>query len=238
MSDPAPDPAPDLVIYGSAVSPFVRKVAACCIIKGAAYEIEPVNVFAPPQWFRDISPMKRIPVLRDRSIATEGVGGTIADSSAICAYIEKKHPAPALYPAAAFDHARALFLEEYADTSLAVAGGMGIFRPVFFAVSKRQEPDLDKARTTWAEQLPPIFDTLEAALDGQAFFVGGALSIADVTVACVLGQIALVAEMPLDGWPGLAAHFAAMSAHPAIAGPYAEAAANVRKALPHKVELT
>jgi glutathione S-transferase len=233
-----PDAAPDLVIYGSPVSPFVRKAAACCIIKGAEYEVEAVNVFAPPQWFRDISPMKRIPVLRDRSIATEGTGGTIADSSAICAYIEKKHPDPALYPGEAFAHARALFWEEYADTALAMAGGLGIFRPVFFAVTKGKEPDLAKARETWAEQMPAILDTLEAGLEGGAYFAGGALSIADITIACVLGQIALVAEMPLARWPALAAHYAMMSAHPAIAGPYAEAEAVIRGPLPRKVELT
>lgn len=232
------DAAPDLVIYGSPVSPFVRKVAACCILKGAAYEVEAVNVFAPPQWFRDISPMKRIPVLRDRSIAAEGTGGTIADSSAICAYIEKKHPSPALYPAAAFDHARALFWEEYADTALAATGGMGIFRPVFFAVSKGQAPDLEKAREAWATQLPPIFDVLEAGLEGSEYFAGDALSIADITIACVLGQIELVADMPLDGSPRLAAHYAMMSAHPAIAAPYAEANTVVRGPLPQKVELT
>lgn len=230
--------APDLVIYGSPVSPFVRKVAACCIIKEVAYEIAAVDVFAPPQWFRDISPMKRIPVLRDRSIAAEGAGGTIADSSAICAYIEKKHPAPAVYPTGAFDHARALFWEEFADTSLAFAGGMGIFRPIFFAAAKREEPDLAKARATWAEQMPPVFDTLEAALDGGKFLAGGALSIADITTAAVLGQIGLVAELPLDKWPRLAAHYAAMSAHPAIAAPYAEADAVIRKVLPERFDLT
>ena len=232
------DAAPDLVIYGSPVSPFVRKVAACCIIKGADFKVEAVNVFAPPQWFRDISPMKRIPVLRDRAIAAEGAGGTIADSSAICAYIEKKHPEPALYPAAAFAHARALFWEEYADTALAMAGGLGIFRPVFFAVTKGEAPDLDKARETWATQMPPIFDVLEAGLEGREYFAGDALSIADITIACVLGQIALVAEMPLDGWPRLAAHYAMMHAHPAIAAPHAEAEQAVRGPLPHKVELT
>lgn len=231
------DAAPDLVIYGSPVSPFVRKVAACCILKGAGYEVEAVNVFAPPQWFRDISPMKRIPVLRDRSIAAEGTGGTIADSSAICAYIEKKHPAPALYPAEAFAHARALFWEEYADTALAMAGGLGIFRPVFFAVTKGEAPDLEKAREAWATQLPPIFDVLEAGLAGGEYFAGDALSIADITIACVLGQIALVAEMPLEGWPRLAAHYAMMSAHPAIAAPHAEAEKVVRGPLPHKVSL-
>lgn len=119
-----------------------------------------------------------------------------------------------------------------------MAGGLGIFRPIFFAVSKGQEPDLAKARQTWAEQMPPIFDYLESALDSAEFFAGNALSIADVTIACVLGQIALVAEMPLDKWPALAEHYARMSAHPAIAAPFAEAEAVICKALPTRFDLT
>jgi len=232
------DSRPDLVIYGSPVSPFVRKVAGVCITKGVDYEVEAVNVFDPPAWFRDISPMKRIPVLRDRSVAEEGVAGTIPDSSAICAYIEKKHPAPALYPEAPMALGEALFIEEFADTSLAVAGGLGIFRPIFFAVSKGQEPGLDKARDAWANQLPPVFDVLEARLAGRAFFAGNALSIADITVAAVLMQVSLVAETPLDKWPALAAHFAAMQSLPAIAEPYAAAETIIRKALPTRFDLT
>ena len=213
---PLPEARPDLVIYGSPISPFVRKVAGLCIAKDVDYEVEAVNVFDPPAWFRDISPMKRIPVLRDRSVAEEGVAGTIPDSSAICAYIEKKHPAPALYPQEPMAYAEALFIEEFADTSLAMAGGLGIFRPIFFAISKGEAP----------------------GLDGRAFFAGDALSIADITVACVLMQISLVAETPLDRWPGLAAHFAAMQALPAIAQPYAVAEKIVRKALPTPFDLT
>jgi glutathione S-transferase len=232
------DTRPDLVIYGSPVSPFVRKVAGVSIAKGVPHEVEAVNIFAPPPWFLEISPMKRIPVLRDRSVAEEGVAGTIADSSAICAFIEKKHPDPALYPEDPMALGEALFIEEYADTALAMAGGLGIFRPIFFAVSKGEEPGLDKARDAWANQLPPIFDVLEARLAGRAFFAGDALSIADITVATVLGQIALVAETPLDTWPALAAHFAAMQALPLIAEPYAAADKIIRKALPTRFDLT
>lgn len=231
-------PRPDLVIYGSPVSPFVRKVAGVCIAKDVAYEIESINVFDPPQWFRDISPMKRIPVLRDRSVAEAGIAGTIADSSAICAFVERKHPAPALYPEDPMALGTALFIEEYADTALAAAGGLGIFRPIFFAVSKGEEPGLDKAREAWANQLPPIFDVLEARLDGRDFFAGDVLSIADITVATVLMQISLVAETPLGKWPALAAHFDAMQALPLIAEPYAAAEKMIRKALPTRFDLT
>lgn len=229
---------PDLVIYGSPVSPFVRKVAGVCIAKGAAYEIEGFNLFAPPQWFLDISPMKRIPVLRDRSVAEEGVAGTIPDSSAICAYIDRKHPAPALYPQDPMALGEALFIEEFADTALAQAGGVGIFRPIFFAITKGEEPGLDTAREAWASQLPPVFDVLEARLAGRAFFAGDALSIADIAVATVLMQVSLVAQTPLDRWPALAAHFAAMQALPLIAEPYAAAEKVVRKALPTPFDLT
>ncbi len=132
----------------------------------------------------------------------------------------------------------ALFIEEFADTSLAMAGGLGIFRPIFFAISKGEEPGLDKAREAWANQLPPVFDVLETRLGGRDYFAGDALTIADITVACVLMQIALVAETPLARWPGLAAHYAAMQALPLVAEPYAMAERIVRKALPTPFDLT
>jgi glutathione S-transferase len=232
------DSRPDLLIYGSPVSPFVRKVASLCLIKGLPHAIEAVNIFAAPEWFTDISPMKRIPVLRDRSVAEQGSAGTIPDSSAICAYIERKHPTPALYPADAMAYGEALFIEEFADTSLAAAGGLGIFRPLYFPASQGKTPDLDKARETWTKQLPPLFDVLETRLAGATWFAGDALSIADITVAQVLLQIALVAELPLAAWPALERHFAAMFALPAIAEPFAAADTIIRKALPSRFDLT
>lgn len=80
----------DLVVYGTPVSPFVRKVEAFLGNQGTAYDFEMINTMDMPDWFIEISPAKRIPVLQDRSIGQEGVPGTIADSSAICAYLEKK----------------------------------------------------------------------------------------------------------------------------------------------------
>ncbi len=232
------DSKPDIVIYGSPVSPFARKVAATCVIKQIPFEIEAVNIFAMPDWFLEISPMRRIPVLRDRSIATEGPEGTIADSSAICAYLEKKCPDPAVYPAEAYSHGRALAIEEFADTSLAAAGGMGIFRPIFFSITQGKEPDLDTARETWASKMPPLFDYLEKTLGDAEFFAGDQMSIADIAVTCCLMQVSLVAETPLDAWPKFAAHFERMQAYPAIAGPFAKAEGFVRKALPERFDLT
>lgn len=232
------DPATDLVFYGSPLSPFVRKCAAVCIEKEVPFEIEAVDVFNPPEWFREISPMKRIPVMRDRSIATEGKAGTIADSSAICAYIERKHREPSLYCKDAFAHGRALMIEEYVDTTLAATGGLGIFRPIFFSLMQGKEPDIGKARQTWAEDMPPILAFLDAELAGKTFCTEESVSIADISIATILMQIALVGEMPLDAYPALAAHYERMRERPSIAGPYAKAEKIVRKALPEPLALS
>ncbi|AWW73527.1 glutathione S-transferase [Erythrobacter sp. KY5] len=232
------DTPPDFLFYGSPVSPFVRKAMATAIEKSAGFDVEQVNIMKMPDWFLDISPMRRIPVLRDRSIAAEGPGGTIADSSAICAYIERKHPEPSIYPADDFAYGRALAMEEYADTVLAPAGGLGIFRPIFFTLMGGSEPDMDTAKDAWANKLPSILDYLSGQLGENEFIVGDTFSIADISVACTFMQISLVAQTPLDTWPDLAAYLERMAARPSIAGPFTMADGFIRKALPERVNLT
>ena len=232
------DAANDLVIYGSPVSPFARKAMAVCMEKGVAFDFEAVNIMPMPDWFKEISPMRRIPVLRDRSVSAEGEAGTIADSSAMCGYIERKHPETALYGKTAYSHGRALMIEEFSDTSLAAAGGMGIFRPIFFSLMQGKDPDIAKARATWADDFPAILGYLNSQLEGKEFFVDDALSIADIAVTTCMMQVTMVADMPLDSYPHLKAHYEHMTARPSIAGPYAQAERFVRKTLPDRLQLT
>ena len=195
-----------LILYGAPLSPFVRKVDAMLREKGVAFELESVNIMPMPDWFKEISPARRIPVLRDTEVGTEGTLGTIPDSSAICAYIEKKFPSPALYPSDAYAYGRAVWLEEYCDTELAMAVGMGIFRPIQFSRFQGKEPDVETARKTYAEKLPEKLDYLEGELDGKTYLAGDALSVADLSLACTMVQLELVAG-PIDAgrWPGVAA---------------------------------
>ncbi|MEO1027594.1 MAG: glutathione S-transferase N-terminal domain-containing protein [Pseudomonadota bacterium] len=74
----------DFVLYGTPMSPFVRKAEAALHQAGAEYDLVNINSMDMPDWFVEISPSRRIPVLRDKSIAIEGIPGTIPDSSAIC----------------------------------------------------------------------------------------------------------------------------------------------------------
>ena len=210
--------ATDLVIYGMKGSPFVRKVQVLLAEKGVEYTFEMASPFPAPAWFAEISPAKRIPVLRDRSIGTEGIAGTIPDSSAICAYLERKHPEPALYPRAAFDFARALWFEEYADSELATRVGLGLFRPLVMAKLFGKQPDVERARKTLREDLPPIFDYLEQSVMGRQFLVGDTVGIADISVASQFVNFNHTgAKLDAARWPSLAAYVERIHARPSFA---------------------
>ena len=197
------------VVYGLPLSPFVRKVEAALGEKKLAYSREDVNVLNLPSWFAEISPARRIPVLRDLSVGESGVAGTIPDSSVICAYLERVHPEPALYPREPVAYARALWLEEYCDSEL-VRCGAQVFRPLLFPRFQKREPTAEEvalATKTWRESLPPLLDYLERALDGREHFVGEHFGIADIAFATTLFQVTLVAG-PINAtrWPDLTAH--------------------------------
>ena len=72
-------------------------------------------------------------------------------------------------------------------------------------VTARLANDVDEAKKTYAERLPRPLDYLESEVGSREFLVGDALSIADLSLACQLAQLELIAG-PLDAarWPGVA----------------------------------
>lgn len=227
----------DLVVYGTPASPFVRKVEVALAHAGADYDFETVNIMAMPDWFVEISPARRIPVLRDNTVSESGVAGTIADSSAICLFLEKRFET-GLYGDGAFEAGRVAWIEEYADTVMALPTGMDFFRPIMFPRFTGQPSDLETARKTWHEKFPLLFDYLESVLDGRDFFVGGRFSIADIAVACQMTQIDLVAGLPdASKWPGLVRHTEAMKARPGFKENLETTSNMLSAILPEKVDL-
>lgn len=91
-----------LCVFGAALSPFVRKVRWYLAEQGLDYQLEMVLPFNPPQWYYQLSPLGRIPALRDGDFE-------LADSSVICQYLAEAHAHPqALYGSDARQRARVL----------------------------------------------------------------------------------------------------------------------------------
>ena len=199
----------ELVLYGDPISPFVRKVEAVLRYKALPFTYEHVNLLDKPDGFYKISPMGRIPVLGDRSIDPSRSNGVIPDSSPICMYLEAKQPLPPILPEDAFDSARTLWLEEFADTNLG-----GVFRPLIIPLVMKSTPDFDTAKKIWREDIPPALDYLEETLGNRAHFMDSGLTLADIAVAAKLIQNDFITT-PFDSerWPGVTAFLARMKSH-------------------------
>ena len=205
-----------LIVYGGSLSPFVRKVCVVMAEKGVEFTVENVNPFAPPREFLTISPLKRIPVLRDTD---QPEPNTLSDSSVICDYLEHKFPNPPLYPKDPFLRARALWYEEYADSILAQTIGPGLFFQRVVKKMMKQQPDEALCAATMTEKLPPLFDYLEKEIGDREYFVGNAFSIADVTVGTMLVNFDHAGEtVDAKRWPKLAAYGQRIHARPSFKG--------------------
>ena len=203
-----------LIVYGSGLSPFVRKVRVMLIEKGVDYTLESVSPFNPPAEFLAISPLKRIPVLRDTDVPEPN---TLPDSSIICDYIEHRFPAHPLYPADAFARARALWFEEYCDTILAETLARGVFFERVIKRILRQEPDESVCAATMSSKAPPLFDYLEREIGDKEHLVGDAFSIADISLATIFVNLAHSGEAPdAARWPQLTRYLKAIHERPSF----------------------
>jgi glutathione S-transferase len=204
-------------LYGVNGSPFVRKVRVVLAEKAVPYDHEPVMPGNPDPEYRKMSPLGKIPALRDGDRA-------FSDSSVICQYLERLHPEPPMYPKDPYEFARALWFEEYADTALVEVIGPRIFFPR--VVGKRfmgKEPDEAAIQKAIDEDLPPRLDYLEGQLGDGPYLVGRHLTIGDVAVASMFVNLAHAGEgVDAARWPKLATYVATHHARPSFAPLIAE----------------
>jgi glutathione S-transferase len=205
-------------VYGIPVSPFVRKVRVALAEKGIAYDLDPVLPVNVSADYRKKSPLGKVPAFQDGD-------KTLADSSVICAYIEKVHPNPPLYPSEAFSYARALWFEEYGDGGLVpIVGGKVFFQRVVNPRFFNQATDEAVVKKAIEEELPPMFDYLEGELaSGAKTIVGDKLTIGDIGIASpFVNFFHAGGTVDPKRWPKLAAYLAAIHERPSFRNLIAE----------------
>ena len=197
-----------LLIIGSYLSPYVRKVLVLLELKGVPYRVDPIVPFFGDDQFARLSPLRQVPVLVDGDLV-------LNDSSVICQYLEDQQPTPALYPRDIADRARARWLEEYADTRL--ADGL-IWRLFHQLAIKRhvfgEAPNEAVVQHAREVEIPAALDYLEKQLPDDGF-VFGALSIADISLASFFRTASFVRyTIDAERWPLMAALVAQVQALP------------------------
>ncbi len=160
-----------IVLYGINLSTFTRKVRLALAEKGMEYRIEVARMGSLR--VRALHPLGKIPVLEDGGVV-------VPDSSVIIAYLERISPQRPLYPGDAPSLARALWLEEYADTRLREATvpyfSERVVKPLFL-----RKPADEEALTRAGAIRDECCDYLEREIAG-GFAVGETLTVADIAI--------------------------------------------------------
>lgn len=174
-----------MIVYGSSLSPYVRKVLAYAAERGIHVENQPTGIGEENPEFRAASPFGKMPALVDGDYM-------LADSSAIIHYLEAKFPDRPLIPAEAEARGKVVWFEEFADTILGGCGAKMFFNRVVSPVFLKKPGDLAAADAAEKEELPRLLDYLEGAVAGREYLVGNEITLADIAVASPLANLRLL----------------------------------------------
>ena len=199
-----------MIVYGSTLSPFVRKVMAFAAEKGIEVELKPSGLGNKDPDFLESSPFGKMPGFRDGDFA-------ISDSSAIVTYLEAIKPEPNLIPTDPRARARAIWFDEYADTILFACGGKMFFNRVVAPRFLGQPGDEEIARKAECEELPPLLDYLERMIPASGFLVEDRITLADIAVASPFANFRhLNVAIDPARWPKVNAYVAAILDRPSF----------------------
>lgn len=151
-----------LTLISHALCPFVQRVAIVLNEKGTTFERVDIDLDHKPQWFLDISPMGKTPVLKIDETP-------IFESSAICEYLEDTLP-PALHPKDPLKRAQHRAWMEFGSNLLATIFG-------FYTATSELTAD-EKAR-----EVRRLLEQVEEALGDGPYFAGEPFSIVDAVFA-------------------------------------------------------
>ncbi len=199
-----------MILYGSPISPFVRKVLVFAAEKGIELELVPVGIGDPNPDFNACSPFRKMPALRDGDFS-------ISDSTAIVTYLDTKQPEHSLIPADAQGRARTVWFDEFGDTIVAAAAGKVFFNTI---VSPRfLKKDGDAALIAQGEaEFGPVCDYLESVIPASGYLVGDAFSLADISAATSFVNAAHCGMVPdAATYPKLTAYLASIFGRPSFA---------------------
>ncbi len=208
-------------LYNSNLSPYTARVRLLINVKGLDIELADPPGFRTDA-FRAINPIGKIPALQLDD------GGILPESEVICEFLEDMFPTPSLRPANAKDRAQARLIARMSDLYI-----MPAIRPLIFKLFGREI-----SAPAVAEAIPNLraaLKDLEALIGEGGYAAAKQLTHADGVLAASLLFVTTIlprfdAPKPLEGFPKIAAYWAAIGKDPHIAKILGEMQEGMKKA--------
>lgn len=162
---------PELI--SSKLCPFVQRSVITLLEKQVDFDITYIDVHDKPDWFKKISPLGKVPVLR--------VGGVVVfESVVISEYLDETNP-PSMHPADPLQRALNRSWIEYAA---------GLIGSVIKLYNAEDEADYTRAYKSCEDQ----FTVINAQLKHAPYFNGDAFALIDAAYAPPFMRLSLMNE--------------------------------------------
>ncbi len=184
------------ILISHHLCPYVQRAAIAMDEKGVPFERINVDLASKPDWFRRLSPLGKVPLLKVEDQFGSDV--TLFESAVILEYLEETMPGP-LHPDDPLQRARHRSWIEFGSACLGA-----IWR--FYAAMDGE--DLDREARTLGE----MFERVERELDGGPWFAGERFSIVDAVYGPIfryfdtfdeIGDFGILTDKPrVHAWRG------------------------------------
>lgn len=180
------------VLYHLWLSPFCRKVRVMLMEKGLEFELKTENLWQRRPEFLALNPACDVPVL------VEDDGRAIADSAAICEYVEESCPTPALIPGTAAERAEVRRLIAWFDVKFnREVSECLVGEKIMKRFLRLGQPDSRAIRAGKAN-VHIHLDYISWLIERRNWLAGPNFSLADIAAAAHLSALDYIAEVPWD----------------------------------------
>ncbi len=191
---------PEVELFSFESCPYAQRTRMALIEKGVDFELTEIDLFNRPDWFKEVSPYGKVPVLRH-------AGEVIYESAIINQYLDEVFPEPPLMPGTPLGRARARIWMDYCETRFLTA-----------THKLMSEADDPKRRAANLVKLDEVLRFIEyeglRKLSGGPFWLGADVSLVDLQFSPFFERFGTYEELAGASWPSdcprLTEWFAAM----------------------------
>lgn len=200
-----------LRLYHVPLSPFCRKVRLCLAEKKIEVELIEERYWEKSADFLRRNPAGKVPVLRIE-------GRHLADSAAICEYLEEIHPDPALLPPGALDRYEVRRLCGWFDDKFfhEVTANL-LYERVNKKVTGAGYPD-SRSVKAGARAIKYHLDYMTWLLDQRRWLAGDRLTLADFAAAAHLSALDYISDVDWTRSETVKDWYAKIKSRPAFRG--------------------
>ncbi|MBO0764988.1 MAG: glutathione S-transferase family protein [Hyphomicrobiaceae bacterium] len=195
----------DLTLVSHHLCPYVQRAAIALSEKGVAFERVTIDLAAKPDWFKAISPLGKVPLLRVARPGSEEA--VLFESAVICEFIEETQAGPALHPTDPIERAEHRAWIEFCSSILA---------DIYVIETTPEAALFERRRQALAEK----FSRLEHVLGAGPYFAGERFSLVDAAFGPALryfDTFDAIADLSiLAGKPKVSAWRRALALRPSV----------------------